>query len=383
MARTGILSGMEGEDLFGIDDAARAPRDERRGRGAVSNRAGRFERERRFAFDDGWGRGDAGSEEDAPPPLRTRLMPDASRSVIARNDSPDLPFDRSINPYRGCEHGCTYCFARPSHAYLGYSPGLDFETRILVKRGAAERLAAELRAPSYKVAPIAIGTNTDPYQPAERQERVTRAILEVLQEHRHPVSIVTKGAAAGRDVDILGAMAAKGLCSVAVSVTTLDSRLSRSMEPRAAGPEARLRLIGQLARAGVPVGVMVAPIVPAATDHEIERILQACAAAGASWASWIALRLPREVEGLFREWLEEAMPDRAARVMNRVKELHGGEVYDSTWGRRMTGQGVWSGLIRRRFETAAAREGLAKRPPKLRCDLFRIPPRKGDQLALF
>lgn len=363
--------------LFAGPEAPALPPESRRGRGAASNHAGRFERLANVALAESW------EHDGPPPPPRTRLSPDASRNVIARNDSPDLPFDRSVNPYRGCEHGCVYCFARPSHAWLGFSPGLDFETRIMVKRGAAERLERELRAPSYSCAPIAIGTNTDPYQPAEKEEQVMRGVLEALYAHRHPVSIVTKGALAARDADILGRMAAQGLVSVAVSVTTLDNRLSRSMEPRAASPQARLRLIGTLARAGVPVGVMAAPVIPAVTDHELERILQAAAAAGARWATWIGLRLPGEVEGLFRDWLEQEMPDRAARVMNRVQELHGGRSYDSTFGRRMTGQGVWSALLRRRFETAARREGLATRAPKLRCDLFRLPPRKGDQLSLF
>ena len=365
-------------DLFGMDDAAPTPPERRRGRGATSNRVGRYERETRTAFEDGW-EGDG----DAPPPLRTRLIPDASRSVIARNSSPDLPFDRSINPYRGCEHGCVYCFARPTHAHLGMSPGLDFETKIMVKRDAPARLAEELRKPSYACAPIAMGTNTDPYQPAEKEERVMRGVLEVLQAHRHPISIVTKGALAARDVDILGEMGRARLASVAVSLTTLDNRLSRAMEPRAASPQARLRLIAALARAGVPTGVMIAPVVPAVTDHEIERLLEAAARAGAGWAGWIALRLPMEVEGLFREWLAEAFPDRADKVMARVAELHGGKTYDSTFGRRMTGQGVWSGLIRRRMETGRRRHGLRREGPELRRDLFRVPPRAGDQLALF
>ncbi|MGG7568324.1 PA0069 family radical SAM protein [Rhodovulum sp. DZ06] len=366
-------------DLFGMDDAARVAPGLRRGRGAVSNRVGRYERETRAPVDDGW----EGDEDDAPPPLRTRLIPDASRSVIARNASPDLPFDRSINPYRGCEHGCVYCFARPTHAHLGMSPGLDFETRILVKRGAPRLLEGELRRRGYAVAPIAMGANTDPYQPAEREERVTRGILEVLQAHRHPLSIVTKGALVTRDLDIFGEMGRAGLAQVAVSLTSLDNRLSRSVEPRAASPQARLRAIAALSRAGVPVGVMLAPVIPAVTDHEIERLLEAAARAGAKWAGWIGLRLPAEVEGIFREWLEAEMPDRAARVMGRVAELHGGKVYDGAFGRRMTGQGVWSALLRRRVETARKRLGLASRPPELRRDLFRVPPRPGDQLDLF
>jgi DNA repair photolyase len=367
------------DDFFGMDDAALTAPERRRGRGAVSNRSGRFERETRVAFQDGWEE----DADDAPAPVRTRLIADSSRKVIARTTSPDLPFDRSINPYRGCEHGCVYCFARPSHAFLGLSPGIDFETKILVKRDAAALLEGELRAPSYACAPIAIGTNTDAYQPAEKEERVMRAVLEVLRAHRHPVSVVTKGALVTRDADILGEMGRAGLAKVTISLTTMDHKLSRAMEPRAASPQTRLRAIRTLSRAGCPVGVLIAPVVPAVTDHEIERLLEAAAAAGATSAGWIALRLPLEVEGIFEEWLREAMPDRADRVLNRVRELHGGKAYDSAFGRRMTGQGVWSALIRRRFEAAARRFGLDRKGAALRTDLFRVPARPGDQLALF
>ena len=376
------------EDLFdpfdtpqpgGFGFAERAPVDaaRRRGRGAGSNRVGRYERETRAPADDGWGR-----EEADAPPLRTEVLLDHSRSVIARNTSPDLPFDRSVNPYRGCEHGCVYCFARPTHAYLGMSAGLDFETRILVKPDAPERLAQELRARGYECRPMAMGTNTDPYQPLEKDRRVTRRILEVLRAHRHPVSIVTKGAGVTRDLDILGEMGRQGLARVYLSVTTLDHRLSRTLEPRAASPQARLRAIAALARAGVPTGVMVAPVIPALTDHELERILEACARAGARSAGYIVLRLPAEVRDLFVEWLEEHRPDAAERVMGRVREIHGGRDYDAAFGRRLSGQGVWADLLRRRFRGAARRFGLDRELPALRCDLFRKPERKGDQLAL-
>ncbi|WP_339949633.1 PA0069 family radical SAM protein [uncultured Albimonas sp.] len=373
-----LFDPFDATDRGGCGFAERAPVDpaRRRGRGAVSNRVGRFERESRAPADDGWAR------EDEATPLRTEVLVDRSRRVIARNTSPDLPFDRSINPYRGCEHGCVYCFARPTHAYLGMSPGLDFETRIMIKPDAPERLAEELRAPGYECRPIAMGTNTDPYQPLEGDKRVTRRILEVLRAHRHPVTIVTKGAGVTRDLDILGEMGRQGLARVHLSVTTLDHRLSRSLEPRAASPQARLRAVAALAKAGVPTGVMAAPVIPALTDHELERILEAAARAGARSASYIVLRLPAEVRDLFVEWLEEHRPDAAERVMGRVREIHGGRDYDSAFGRRMTGQGVWADLLRRRFGGAARRLGLDREMPALRCDLFRRPERPGDQLAL-
>ncbi|MEE3100981.1 MAG: PA0069 family radical SAM protein [Pseudomonadota bacterium] len=375
------------DDLFGMeeagglwkgDDRAAVAPARRHRRGAGSKRAGRFEPTTRAPTDDGWG----GGEAEPPAPLRTEVLHDHSRSVIARNDSPDLPFDRSINPYRGCEHGCVYCFARPTHAYLGMSPGLDFETKILIKPDAPARLEEELRARGYLCRPIAMGTNTDPYQPLERERGVTRRLLEVLRAHRHPVSIVTKGAAITRDVDILGEMGRQGLAKAFVSITTLDHRLSRTMEPRAASPQARLRAIAALSRAGCPTGVMVAPVVPALTDHELERILEAAARAGAKSAGYIVLRLPLEVRALFVEWLEEHRPDAAERVMGRVRELHGGKDYDSRFGRRLSGQGVWADLLRRRFQGAARRLGLDRSGPALRTDLFRVPARPGDQLSL-
>ncbi|MEO0993103.1 MAG: PA0069 family radical SAM protein [Pseudomonadota bacterium] len=347
-----------------------------RGRGAGLNMASRFDQLNAEPVDDGW------PEGDAPPPVRTEITIDRTRSILARNRSPDVPFDRSINPYRGCEHGCIYCFARPMHAHLGFSPGLDFETRLVVKPRAAELLAEALRKPGYVVAPIAIGTNTDPYQPIERRHRIMRQILEVLWEHRHPVSITTKGGLIERDVDLLGRMGRAGLAQVAISLTTLDNRLSRAMEPRCAAPGKRLSVMRALSQAGVPVCVNTSPIIPALTDHEIERLLEAAAAAGATLASYTTLRLPLEVAPLFRDWLTRTHPDRAARVMGRVREMHGGRDYDPAWGRRLKGEGVHAQLIARRFKAATRRLGLGRREQPLRCDLFRIPPRAGDQLAL-
>jgi len=349
----------------------------RRGRGAATNPRVRYEHLHRSAVDDGWDI----AEQAAP--IATEVVEDRSRSILARNRSPDLPFDRSINPYRGCEHGCPYCFARPSHAQLGLSPGLDFETRLVVKPRAAELLAEALAKPGYRVAPIAIGTNTDPYQPIERQRRIMRSVLEVLWAHRHPVMITTKGAAILDDLDLLGRMGRAGLAHVTVSLTTLDHRLSRAMEPRAAAPGRRLAMIRALAEAGVPVGTNLAPVVPALTCHEIERLLAAAAAAGARSAGYIVLRLPLEVSALFQDWLARAVPDRAARIMGRICEMHGGRDYDPRWDKRLHGQGVHAALIRRRFQQAARRHGLDRREPEaLRTDLFRVPERPGDQLDL-
>jgi DNA repair photolyase len=348
-----------------------------RGRGAVSNRTGRFESLEREAFDDGW------SREEEERPLRTTVEIDRTRTILARNASPDVPFDVSINPYRGCEHGCVYCFARPSHAWLGLSPGLDFETRLVAKPDAPRLLREALGRPRYRPETIAIGTNTDPYQPIEKRHRVMRGILEVLAETRHPVAIVTKGRLVERDCDILGEMGRSGLAAVGISVTTLDAGLARAMEPRAAAPAHRLRAIEALARAGVPVRVMVAPVVPGLTDHEIESILKAARDAGATTASYVALRLPRDVAGLWREWLEARFPDRAARVMNRVRQLHGGRDYDPEWGKRMRGEGVHADLIARRFAAARCRLGLGREGPQLRVDLFRRPVPEGGQMTLF
>lgn len=348
-----------------------------RARGALSNRAGRFEPQARVAVDDGW---------DGPDETRlvqTEVRLERPRSALSYNRSPDLPFDRSVNPYRGCEHGCVYCFARPSHAFLNLSPGIDFETRLIARPGIDTVLAREMSARGYAVAPVAIGTNTDPYQPCEAEQRVMRGLLQVLRDFNHPVAITTKGTLIERDLDILGPMAALGLLRVGVSVTTLDPAVSRAMEPRAAAPARRLEVIRRLTAAGVPVRVMVAPVIPGLTDADLEPILAAARDAGAVAASWIMLRLPGEVAPLFRDWLAERFPLRAAKVMARVREVHGGRDYDPAWGRRMRGEGTWADLIDRRFKVAVARLGLDAVLPPLRTDLFAPPPKLGDQLSLF
>ena len=346
------------------------------GRAAISNPDVRFDRYSTQAVDDGWDR------DEELPVLRTQVSEERARKVITRNTSPDISFDRSINPYRGCEHGCIYCFARPSHAFLGLSPGLDFETRLIARPNAAEQLRVELSNPRYVPATIAIGTNTDPYQPIEKDRQIMRQILQVLSDFNHPVGIVTKGTLIERDADILAPMADKGLVRVGISVTTLDPKTSRAMEPRVPLPAARLRTIRRLTDAGIPVRVMVSPVVPALTDHELEAILTAARDAGAVAASSIILRLPREVAGLFRDWLTECYPDRAARVMGRVRELHGGRDYDPEFGKRMTGQGEWAAMIRQRFALATRKLGLDRSLPALRTDLFARPPQPGDQLSL-
>ena len=338
----------------------------RRARGALSNEAGRFDLARIPDM-----------AEAGPAP--TVVVEERVGQALTRNASPDVGFDRAVNPYRGCEHGCVYCYARPTHAFLGLSPGLDFETRITARPGSAAALRAELDARGYEPRPVAIGTVTDAYQPAERDRGVTRAVLEVLAECGHPAIVFTKGALVERDLDLLAPMAERGLARVCVSVTTLDAGLARRLEPRAPPPERRLRAIEALAEAGVPVRLMASPLIPALTDHELERILEAGRDAGATGVSVIPLRLPLEVAGLFREWLDEHVPDRAERVMGRVRELHGGRDYDPAFGRRMTGQGVWAALLRRRVEVARRRLGLAERMPDLRTDLF-VPP--GGQLRL-
>jgi DNA repair photolyase len=347
------------------------------GRAATSNPDNRFDRFTNEAVDDGWG------HTDELPVLRTSVRDETPRKVITRNTSPDLSFDHSINPYRGCEHGCIYCYARPSHAYLGLSPGLDFETQLIARPDAPDILRAELSKPSYVPDTIAIGTNTDPYQPIERDRQIMRQLLEVLSAFNHPVAIVTKGTLIERDIDILAPMAAKGLLRVGMTVTTLDNHTSRAMEPRVPLPATRLRTIRRLTDAGIQVRAMVSPVVPALTDHELEAIVTACAQAGAVAASSIVLRLPREVAGLFRDWLEEAFPNWAARVMARVRELHGGQDYDPAFGTRMTGQGEWANLLQQRFRLITRKLGLDRRLPKLRADLFAVPPKVGDQLALF
>ncbi len=318
-----------------------------------------------------------------PSPLRTEVQREAPRRIITRNQSPDIGFDRSVNPYRGCEHGCIYCFARPTHAFLGLSPGLDFETRLTVKPTAPDLLRKEISKPGYKVAPIAFGTNTDVYQPIEREERIARGCFEVLQAFGHPLTITTKGTLIERDIDILGEMGRAGLLRAAISLTTLDASLARSMEPRVPSPARRLKVIETLVQAGIPTTVSLAPVIPGLTDHEIEPILQSAADAGASAAMMILLRLPQEVSGLFREWLEQARPLRAARVLNRIRETHGGMDYDSSWQTRMTGQGTYAEFLHQRFRLSVKRLQLNIRPPPLRTDLFRVPPAKGDQLSLF
>ncbi len=353
-------------------------RERRRGRGAQSNASGRFEAEARVAFDDGW------QSLDDLPPFKTTVAVDASRKVVARNDSPDIGFDRSINPYRGCEHGCVYCFARPTHAYLGLSPGLDFESRLLMKPDAPALLERELSAPGYEPRTIAIGTNTDPYQPIEREHRIMRGILEVLERVGHPVGIVTKSALVVRDIDILARMAKRNLVRVALSVTTLDPKLARTMEPRAATPTKRLDALRQLSEAGIPTTVMVAPIIPALNDDEIERILDAAAFAGVKEASYVLLRLPLEVRDLFREWLLANYPDRYRRVFTLIRDMRGGKDYDSQWGTRMKGTGPMAWMIGRRFEIACEKYGLNKRRTlRLTTEHFVRPSRGGEQLSLF
>ena len=351
----------------------------RKGRGAGSNESGRFETEKRMPFDDGWG-----SSEDEPARLATTLVVDATRTIIARNDSPDIGFDRSINPYRGCEHGCIYCYARPSHAYLGLSPGLDFETRIFYKPNAAALLRDELRKKGYVCRPIALGSNTDPYQPAERKLGVTRSILEVLREFRHPVTIVTKGALIQRDIDILSDMAREKLAVVTVSVTTLDRDLARTMEPRAATPERRIETIAALSKAGVPTGVLSAPMIPALNDREMEAILGRAREAGASVAGYTLLRLPLELKALFKEWLETHQPQKAAHVLSLVAQCHGGKIYDSAWSKRMVGGGPYAEMLAARFDRACRKLGYSPRSTHmLDTSRFHPPAQKGDQLALF
>jgi DNA repair photolyase len=349
----------------------------RRGRGAQSNASGRFEAEARVAFDDGW------QSLDDLPPFKTTVSLDTSRKVIARNDSPDIGFDRSINPYRGCEHGCVYCFARPTHAFLGLSPGLDFESKLLIKPDAPELLEKELAAPGYEPRMIAIGTNTDPYQPIEREHKIMRGILEVLERAGHPVGIVTKSALVTRDIDILQRMAKRNLAKVAISVTTLDPKLARTMEPRASTPPKRLEALKQLSAAGIPATVMVAPVIPALNASEIERILDAAAHAGVKEASYVLLRLPLEVRDLFREWLMANYPDRYRHVFTLIRDMRGGRDYDSQWGTRMKGTGPMAWMIGRRFEIACEKLGLNKRRSKLTTDHFVKPKRNGQQLSLF
>ncbi len=348
----------------------------RRGRGATLNPPGRFEPISRHVFDDGW------ETIDELPAFKTEVQAERPRTIITRNESPDISFDRSINPYRGCEHGCIYCFARPSHAYMGLSTGLDFETKLFAKPGAGKMLERELAKPGYQPKTIAIGTNTDPYQPIEREWRVTREILEVLEAANHPVAIVTKSALVIRDIDILSRMAAKGLVKVALSITTLDRKLSRAMEPRASTPSLRLKAISDLSEAGIPASVMVAPVIPALNDHEIERILDSARGAGATEAGYILLRLPSEVSPLFRDWLLKHYPDRYRHVMNVLRSMRGGKDYDAEWGKRMRGAGPYAWQISRRFDLAAKRLGFNASRRRLDTGLFSPPVGESRQLQL-
>ncbi|MFJ5383058.1 PA0069 family radical SAM protein, partial [Cupriavidus sp. CER94] len=358
------------------------PMPPRKGRGAVSNLQGRFERDQREAFDDGWlspeaspsGEG-TGADAALPPRLVTQVTREQARSILSRNASPDIPFDTSLNPYRGCEHGCIYCFARPTHAYLDLSPGLDFETKLYAKANAAERLRDELSRPSYRCETIALGVNTDAYQPIEREQRITRGVLEVLHETDHPVALITKSSLIERDIDLLAPMAAQRLAVAAVTITTLDADVARTLEPRAATPSRRLRTIRELTDAGIPVGVSVAPVIPFITEPDLEKILEAAHDAGAVYANYVVLRLPWEVRPLFQEWLQAHFPDRAERVMNRVRDMRGAKDYDADFASRMRGTGIWADLIRQRFYKAADRLGFRYNRFELDTSRFRPPPR--------
>jgi len=365
------------EEASRLPSSAIVSEERRKGRGARSNRSGRFEKEYRLEFDDGW------ETLGELAPWKTEVRNETAKTIIATNDSPDLSFDRSINPYRGCEHGCIYCFARPTHCYFGHSAGIDFETILYAKHNAAELLEMELAKPGYEPRTIALGAVTDPYQPIERNLRITRSVLEILDRAGHPVGIVTKSAGVVRDIDILARMAERRLARVAISVTTLDRKLARSMEPRAATPPRRLEAIKQLSDAGIPVTVMVAPIVPALTDNEIEAILQAASEAGAKDAGYVLLRLPHELKSLFREWLETDHPGRASRVIALLRSMHGGKDYVSEFGVRQRGSGPYADQIAARFRLAIQRLGLERRSGgSLRTDLFRRPTGPGGQLSL-
>ena len=337
-----------------------------KGRGAASYVRGRFEKTVAEAEDDGWGSVYAGDEDSAgtvPPKLHTQVTEERARSIVSRNDSPDIPFSQSLNPYRGCEHGCVYCFARPSHAYLDLSPGLDFETKLYAKTNAAELLRREFARKGYRCSPISLGINTDAYQPIERRWRITRQLLEVFAEHRHPVSLITKSALIQRDLDLLAPMAREGLVTVYVSITSLDNRLSSKLEPRAAAPHTRLKTVQALHEAGVPVGTMVAPVIPMITDGEIERILEAAHEHGARAAGYVLLRLPHELKEVWRDWLALHYPERAAHVMSLVRQMRGGKDYDSAYGTRMRGEGPFADLISMRFAKAYRRIGFGRLPP--------------------
>ena len=349
-----------------------------KGRGARSNKTGRYEILSTEVVDDGWGVKDL-----TPTPLRTTLTAENAKTIITRNDSPDIGFDRSINTYRGCEHGCTYCYARPAHTWMGLSAGLDFESKIFFKPNAADLLKRELAAPRYRCRPIHIGGNTDPYQPIEREAVLTRQVLEVLQRHNHPLSIISKSALMARDADILGEMGQRNLAVACVSITTLDRKLARAMEPRAATPERRLETIRRLADAGCPVTVGFAPVIPGLNDHELESVLEAAAKAGATGAMYVTLRLPLEIKDLFREWLEDSRPERAARVMSLIRQTRGGKDYDADWSQRMKGTGPVAELIAARFKAAIKRYGLDAPRTNLDTTQFKLPPEARPQMDLF
>lgn len=344
-----------------------------KGRGSISNANGRFEKQQLEAFDDGWG-----TVDDDLAPLITEVITDTSKTFITYNESPDIPFDRSANPYRGCEHGCVYCFARPTHAYLGLSPGLDFESKILIKPDAAAILRKELGKPGYRCATLALGTNTDPYQPLERQHRIMRHILEVLRDCRHPVNIVTKSSLIERDIDLLAPMAEQGLASALISVTTLDKQLARALEPRAAAPKRRLETIEKLRQANIPTGVLVAPIIPQLNDHEIESIIKTVKSAGAQSAGYVLLRLPLEVAELFEEWLKQFYPLKAGHIMNLIKASRGGKNYDSTFFQRQKGTGSYADMLGQRFRLAARKYDLDQSLPPLKTTAFKRPEASGQ-----
>ena len=348
------------------------------GRASLTNSNGRYERYQLSEFDDGW----PGQEADQPP-LRTEVREEQIRKAISWNSSPDLPFDRSVNPYRGCEHGCIYCFARPGHAWLGMSPGLDFETRLIARPTISEALENEISKSTYSPKPIAIGTFTDPYQPVEKTYEIMRDILKTLIRFNHPVAIVTKGTLIERDIDLLAELARKNLVRVGVSVTSLDRKVARTMEPRVPPPSRRLAMIKALSQFGIPVRIMASPLVPGLTDHELEGILSAGRASGASAASWIMLRLPQEVSPLFQEWLLQHYPTKSKKVMSLIREMHGGNDYVSDWGHRMRGQGAYAELVNRRFKVAIKRLELNEDLSQFRTDLFRVPVKAGDQYSLF
>jgi DNA repair photolyase len=363
--------------MYSTNVSAEIPSSGFKGRGALSNPHNRFDRQHSEGVDDGWYR------EQPESSIATQLLPDTTRSILSHNDSPDIPFDQSINPYRGCEHGCVFCYARPTHAFLGFSPGIDFETKLMFKADAAALLRKELARPGYQCRHIMLGANTDPYQPVERQLGVTRAVLEVLAETRHPVSITTRSVLVARDLDLLADMARDGLASVFLSLTTFDVDLKRKLEPRSAASTARLSVMRALVDAGVPVGVMAAPMIPAVNDSELEAILERSAAAGATRAGYSLLRLPHEVKDLFREWLQTHMPDRAQHVMSLIREARGGRDNDPDFGRRMRGTGAWARLLSDRFRLAVRRLGLrSDREVTLRTDLFRPPRKVTSQLEL-